>query len=138
MIKFYYQNQCSIGETFCMLHGIYVLRRNCPAEVYLDYSTSTGSINIQSTIVRHRNAKKYRGSQFLVVSKNLAFLRLQRQIWNYLKSQIRVNKLSTSDALKVNIIRFPDLSATNKVARDNLTILYFIHNFHKIILSNTK
>jgi len=97
IIKFYYQNQCSVRETFRALRDFYP-RHNRPAESTIQRLVakfeSTGSINNQSTPVRRRNARsaeniaavrvrtrelygKTRGGQFLVVHKNLAFLRLQ-------------------------------------------------------------
>jgi len=93
--KFYYQNQCSVRETlraFRALHDFYP-RHNRSAESTIRHLVakfeSTSSINNQPTPVRRRNARlktlllcvkvygKTRGGQFLVVHKNLVFLRLQ-------------------------------------------------------------
>jgi len=55
IIKFYYQNQCSVRETFRALRDFYP-RYNRPAESTIRHLVakfeSTGSINNQSTPVR--------------------------------------------------------------------------------------
>jgi len=60
IIKFYYQNQCSVRETFRALRDFYS-RYNRPAEstirCLMTKFESTGSINNQSTSVRRRNAR---------------------------------------------------------------------------------
>ena len=60
IIKFYYQNQCSVRETFRTLRDFYP-RHNRPAESTIRRLVakfeSTGSINNQSTSVRRRNAR---------------------------------------------------------------------------------
>jgi len=60
IIKFYYQNQCSVRETFRALHDFYS-RHNRPAEstirCLMTKFESIGSINNQSTPVRRRNAR---------------------------------------------------------------------------------
>jgi len=60
IIKFYYQNQCSVRETFRALRDFYP-RHNRPAESTIQRLVakfeSTGSINNQLTPVRPRNAK---------------------------------------------------------------------------------
>jgi len=60
IIKFYYQNQCSVRETFRALHDFY-LRHNRPAESTIRCLVakfeSTGSINNQPTPLRRRNAR---------------------------------------------------------------------------------
>ena len=95
IIKFYYQNQCSVRETFRALRDFYP-RHNRPVESTIRRLVakfeSIGSINNQPTPVCRRNASccllktsllrvrvygKTRGDQFLIVHKNLAFLRLQ-------------------------------------------------------------
>ena len=91
IIKFYYQNQCSVRETFRALRDFYP-SHNRPAKSTIRRLVakfeSTGSINNQLTPVRRWNARsaeniavrmygKTRGGQFLVVHNNLAFLRLQ-------------------------------------------------------------
>ena len=93
IIKFYYQNQCSVRETFRALRDFYP-RHNRPAESTIRLMAkfkSTGSINNQSvhqyiaetqgllktSLLCVRVYGKTRGGQFLVVHKNLAFLRLQ-------------------------------------------------------------
>ena len=58
IIKFYYQNQCSVRETFRALHDF--IRHNHPAESIIRRLVakfeSTGSINNQPTSVHRRNA----------------------------------------------------------------------------------
>ena len=60
IIKFYYQNQCSVREMFCALRDFYP-RHNRPAESTIRRLVtkfeSTGSINNQPTSVRRRNAR---------------------------------------------------------------------------------
>ena len=60
IIKFYYQNQCSVRETFRALRDFYP-RHNRPAESTIRRLVtkfeSTGSINNQPTPVRRRNAR---------------------------------------------------------------------------------
>ena len=60
IIKFYYQNQCSVRETFRALHYFYP-RHNHPAEstirCLVTKFESIGSINNQPTPVRRRNAR---------------------------------------------------------------------------------
>jgi len=57
IIKFYYQNECSVRETFHALRDFYP-RHNRPAESTLVAKfESTGSINNQPTSVRRRNAR---------------------------------------------------------------------------------
>jgi len=60
IIKFYYQNQCSVREMFRALRDFYP-RHNRPAESIIRRLVakfeSTGSINNQPTPVRRRNAK---------------------------------------------------------------------------------
>jgi len=60
IIKFYYQNQCSVRKTFRALRDFY-LRHNRPAESTIRRLVakfeSTGSTNNQPTPVRHRNAR---------------------------------------------------------------------------------
>jgi len=57
IIKFYYQNQCSVRETFRALRDFYS-RHNRPAESTIQRLVakfeSTGSINNQSTPVRRK------------------------------------------------------------------------------------
>jgi len=59
IIKFYYQNQCSVRETFRALRDFY-LRHNRPAESTIRRLVakfeSTGSINNQPTPIRRQNA----------------------------------------------------------------------------------
>jgi len=60
IIKFYYQNQCSIRKTFRALRDFYP-RHNRPAESIIRRLVtkfeSTDSINNQPTPVRRRNAR---------------------------------------------------------------------------------
>jgi len=60
IIKFYYQNQCSVRETIRALRDFYP-RHNRPAESTIRRLVakfeSTGSINHQLTPIRHRNAR---------------------------------------------------------------------------------
>ena len=60
IIKFYYQNQCSVRETFRALRDFYP-RHNRSAESTIRRLVakfeSTGSINNQPTPVRRRNAR---------------------------------------------------------------------------------
>jgi len=60
IIKFYYQNQCSVREMFCVLRDFYP-RHNRPAESTVRRLVvkfeSTSSINNQPTPVRRRNAR---------------------------------------------------------------------------------
>jgi len=60
IIKFYYQNQCSVRETFHALRDFYP-HYNCPAESTIRRLVvkfkSTGSINNQPTLVRRRNVR---------------------------------------------------------------------------------
>ena len=93
IIKFYYKNQCSVRETFRALRDFY-LRHNHPAESTIRCLVakfeSIGSINnhqhqyvaerqglLKTSLLCVRVYGKTRGSQFLIVHKNLAFLRLQ-------------------------------------------------------------
>jgi len=94
IIKFYYQNQCSVREMFCVLRDFYP-RHNRPAESTVRRLVvkfeSTSSINNQPTPVRRRNARSAeniaavresirenpRRSISCLVHKNLTFLRLQ-------------------------------------------------------------
>jgi len=59
IIKFYYQNQCSVRETFCALRDFYP-RHNRPAESTIRRLVakfeSTDSINNQPTSLHRRNA----------------------------------------------------------------------------------
>ena len=69
IIKFYYQNQCSVRETFRALHDFYP-RHNHPAESIIRRLVakfeSTGSINNQPTSVRRRNANLLKTSLLCV------------------------------------------------------------------------
>ena len=60
IIKFYYQNQCSVRETFCALRDFYP-RHNRPAESTIRRLVakfeSNGSINNQPTQVHRRKAR---------------------------------------------------------------------------------
>lgn len=60
IITFYFQNQCSVRETFRALRDFYP-RHNRPAESTIRRLVakfkSTGSVNNQPTPVRHRNAR---------------------------------------------------------------------------------
>ena len=89
IIKFYYQNQCSVRETFRPLRDFYP-HHNRPAKSIIRRLVakfeSTGSINNQPTYVAEtqdllktsllcvRVYGKTRSGQFLVIHKNLAFL----------------------------------------------------------------
>jgi len=58
-IKFYYQNQCSVRETFRALHDFYPRHNRHAGSTIrrLAKFESTGSINNQPTPVRRRNAR---------------------------------------------------------------------------------
>jgi len=60
IVKFYYQNQCCVRETFLALHDFYP-RHNRPAESTIRRLVAkfelTGSINYQPTPIRQQNAR---------------------------------------------------------------------------------
>ena len=119
IIKFYYQNQCSVRETFCALRDFYP-RHNRPAEStirHLAKFESTGSINNQPTSVCCKVCWKHRwecmGKPEAVnfsSFKNLAFLRFQLDEF-CVGTWVCTHKIQLTQELKVNDHRQRRVSA---------------------------
>jgi len=118
IINFYYQNQCSVRETFRALRDFYS-RHNRPAEStilrLMAKFQSIGSINNQPTPVRRRNA---RSAENVVVVRESVWKNLRRSIsrrsqelglfatstWRILRRDLGLHpyKIQLTQELKIN------------------------------------
>ena len=117
IIKFYYQNQCSVRETFRALRYFYP-RHNRPAESTIQRLMakfeSTGSINNQSTPICRRNARSaeniaavresIRENPRRSISHRSQELGLSTSTWRILRRDLGLHpyKIQLTQELKVN------------------------------------